>query len=266
MINKVLKFINESVWQDNTDSDYLEFASFEAFKEITRNKNKNKMLYRIAGQAGSGKTSQISYALSKALMSKNIEPVCVSVRFFAKYHKDYSELLKIYGEKEIREKTNGFALKCLTLTLEKIFKSGYMILLDLTLLDPIFEQYVYLLTQKYGYDVEYHIISANKAISDKFILNRQNNLLEMEGGRIIYSASKKYFYNILPKSLKYLSKIDKSNICYVWNVVSEEPIAEGKLCEIIDAFKQNRKIKNFCLKDAEYLKFKKYKFFINHLK
>ena len=117
--------------------------------------------------------------------------------------------------------------------LKLLIENGYMVLLDITLLDPIFEEFVLSLLKENLYDVEYHILAVNKEISDSFIEKRLK-----ETGRVIYKSSADYFYKILPIGLKYLCENDKLNNCYVWNAFDFEPVYYGKISQCLEDFKQ----------------------------
>ena len=261
---EVLNYINKSCWKDDSSLEELQSASLQAFQDLTLNKTQKKICYRVVGQSGSGKTSQLCFSLLESLKNFNEKPIVISVRFFAKYHKNYKFLLEKYGTENIREKTNGFALKCLTLTLEKIINEGYLLVFDLTLLSPIFEQYLFELLKKNNYKIEYHILAVNKKISNNFIEIRKKQRGE-EFGRNINKSSKRYFYKILPISLKYLSKIDNTSFAYVWDSTHKNPICFGKLQDILKEFYISRKNKSFNLLDYKNLQEAKIKFFNKHL-
>ena len=67
-------------------------------------------MFRIGGQSGSGKTTQLMPSIQNIIEKKNNNFINISIRLFSKYHPYYNNLLNQYGEGMIREKTNGFAL------------------------------------------------------------------------------------------------------------------------------------------------------------
>ena len=209
-------------------------------------KTKRKFLYRICGQSGSGKTTQVLSSIEK-LVNENYNPVIIGVRSCAEAHPKYEYFKANYSYGELREKTNGFALKCMTYVLRLLIEHGYFILLDITLLDPIFEEYVLSLLKENNYDIEYHILAVNKEISNKFINKRLQ-----ESGRITYKSSADYFYEILPVGLKYICDNDSKNECYVWNAFDLEPVFNGKVADCFDKFKiAQNEIKEFKYTEEE---------------
>ena len=221
---KVIEYVKTTCWLDDTDTDVIISQAQKVFLDLIKNKTKKKMLYRLCGQTGSGKTTQLLASVEKLISDQKLNPVVLGVRSCAEYHPDYEYFKQNFPAGELREKTNGFALKCLCYVLKLLIENGYMILFDITLLDPVFEQYVLNLLKTHNYSVEYHILAVNKEISDNFIVKRYNS-----SGRIIYKSSADYFYKILPIGLKYITENDNTNNCYVWNAFDLNPVYHGKI-------------------------------------
>ena len=218
------------------------------------------MLYRLCGQTGSGKTTQLLTSVEKFIDEQKLNPVVLGVRSCAEYHPNYEYFKQNFPAGELREKTNGFALKCMSYVLKLLIENGYMILFDITLLDPIFEQYVLNLLKQNGYDVEYHILAVNREISDSFIVKRFNS-----SGRVIYKSSAEYFYKILPIGLKYICENDKENTCYVWSAFDLEPVYYGKIKGCYDKFIQaQREIRDLVYSEDD-LRNSKYETLKKHL-
>ena len=165
---KAIHFIH-SMWgkdcyknpmEDIDTSNFNQIAN-RIFIDMIRNvkSSVNPFMFRIAGQSGSGKTTQLLPSIQK-IPDKNF--VNISVRIFAKYHPRYNELLLNYGESMIREKTNGFSLLMLFRMMELLIKNRYNIIFETTLLDNTFEEYLFTISQK---------------ISNLWIEYRKNNSL-----------------------------------------------------------------------------------------
>ena len=251
--DKIIDYVKSSCWNDDTSTDIVIQKAKEVFDNITVGKTKQKFLYRLCGQTGSGKTTQLLGAVEKVVNTKSLDPVVLGVRSCAEVHPKYEYFKNNFPHGELREKTNGFALKCMSYVLKLLIENGYMIILDITLLDPIFEEFVLELLKNNNYTVEYHVLAVNKTISDMFIEKRLKNT-----GRIIYKSSSDYFYHILPIGLKYITQNDTVNNCFVWNAFDPEPIFTGKICDCYNDFiaAQNT-IKEFqhseeFLRDAKY--------------
>ena len=221
---KLIEYVKTTSWIDDTDIDVIISQAEKVFNDLTKDKTKKKMLYRLCGQTGSGKTTQLLASVESFIDSQNLNPVVLGVRSCAEYHPDYEYFKQNFPAGELREKTNGFALKCMSYVLKLLIENGYMILLDITLLDPIFEEFVLNLLKENNYNVEYHILAVNREISDGFIAKRLKAT-----GRVIYKSSADYFYKILPVGLKYICENDSINNCYVWNAFDLESVYFGKI-------------------------------------
>jgi hypothetical protein len=258
--NKLIDYVKTTCWIDDTDTDVIIKQAHKVYNEMIKDKTKEKILYRLCGQTGSGKTTQLLASVEKVISEAGFNPVILGVRSCAEAHPKYEEFKNNFPVGELREKTNGFALKCMSYVLKLLIENGYMILLDITLLDPIFEEFVLSLLTQYNYDVKYHILAVNKRISDDFILKRFN-----QSGRVIYKSSSDYFYEILPVGLKYICDNDKTNDCFVWNAFDIEPVYSGKISNCYEQFiKSQNEIKEFVYNE-ETLRNSKYEIIKKHL-
>ena len=139
---KVIEYAKTTSWKDDTEIDVIISQAHKVFEDISKDKTKKKMLYRLCGQTGSGKTTQLLTSVEEFIDEQKLNPVVLGVRSCAEYHPNYEYFKQNFPAGELREKTNGFALKCMSYVLKLLIENGYMILFDITLLDPIFEQYV----------------------------------------------------------------------------------------------------------------------------
>ena len=112
---------------------------------------KAPFLVRLAGQSGSGKSSQLFPALEYALKDKTY--IAITVGRFASFHPKYTEWQKNCPEL-MREKTNGFALRALVLFYRYCIENRCNIVLDMTLLEPEIDMYLMILAKKMGYKIE----------------------------------------------------------------------------------------------------------------
>lgn len=232
---KICEYAKTTPWIDDTDPEIIWKQAEIAAEELSRGKNKNKKLVRICGQTGSGKTTQVLWAVQEYNKINQLNPLVIGVRDFASFHPKYDEFLKEFGKGEIREKTNGFALKCLTATLSILLKQGVDVLLDMTLLDPVYEEYVLNLEKKCDYDVTYHILAVNTLLSKQFLDKRFK-----ESGRIVYGSSIEYFNNILNKGFRYVCENDAKNNCYIWTAFDKKFVYFGLVKDAFDVFIQNQ--------------------------
>ena len=258
--NKFIEYVKSSCWFDDTDTSVVVSTAEKVFSDLTQNKTKKKMLYRLCGQTGSGKTTQLLASVEKIIDEQGLNPVVLGVRSCAEYHPKYEYFKQNFPAGELREKTNGFALKCLGYVFKLLIENGYMILFDITLLDPVFEKFVLDLLIKHEYKVEYHILAVNKEISDKFIVKRFNT-----SGRIIYKSSADYFYKILPIGLKYITENDNTNSCYVWNAFDLDPVYHGKINNCYEKFIESQNKHSQFKHTEEELRNAKYQLLKKHL-
>ncbi len=254
---KILNFIYEKWHNQEGNEGIFDFFNKEfedianrAFLDLTRNIEKNDNLHyliRIAGQSGSGKTTQLMPAIKTNLDKMKQNYVLLAVRFFAKYHPNYNELLKTYGDSLIREKTNGFALTLLIKVLEKLIENKYNILFEVTLLEPIFEEYLIKISKKNNYKINFNILSIPLKLSNQWIEKRQNKE-GSEINRVVFKSSSSYFYEILPKALKILIDnneiFDKNDSIIMWNAFDESPCLKTNIFneKILNIFEKFRKI------------------------
>lgn len=245
--NQVIKYVKSTCWQDDTDTNVIVSQAHKVFNEISSGKTKQKILYRICGQTGSGKTSQLLSTFEKINVEKNINPVILGVRTCAEVHPRYEEFKTSFPSGELREKTNGFALKCMSYVLKLLIENGFMVILDMTLLDPIYEAFVLQLAKENEYTVNYQILAVNNSISAQFIEKRYKDT-----GRIIYQSSADYFNQILPIGLKFICETDTENNCCVWNAFDKTPVYCGKVCNCYSEFEKSRKeIRDFEFSEDE---------------
>lgn len=251
--NQVIEYVKRTCWQDDTETSVVIEQAHKVFNEISSGKTKANILYRICGQTGSGKTSQLLSNFERINIEKNINPVILGVRTCAEYHPKYEYFKANFPSGELREKTNGFALKCMSYVLKLLVENGFMVILDMTLLDPAYEEFVLKLAKNNKYKINYQILAVNDEISKLFIEKRFKAT-----GRIIYKSSADYFNKILIDGLKYICETDKTNSCFVWNAFDKVPVFIGLVSACFETFmRAKNEIKEFIhtedeLRNAKY--------------
>lgn len=246
------------------DTDNFERIAKVVLADLTVDKrpSKHPFMFRTGGQSGSGKTTQLMPCIQNFIDENGLDFVNISVRTFAKYHPKYNELLEEFGPGLIREKTNGFALMMLFRTLETLVKQKYNILLEVTILDESFEEYLYSLAKKNRFNVHFHVLSVPREKSDFWIEKRKNSS-KTEGNRVVFKSSSDFFYGVLPTTLKkmiFYNFWSKNDRVILWNGFDFKPILVGKVYKnrkFIDLFEKYRGINDFEDADeAELLKSK----------
>lgn len=211
----------------NFESNYFNEVINDCFNELTKNKQpiNNPFLIKLGGQSGSGKTSQLLPAIKNNIKTDNY--IHLAVRLFAKKHPYYNKLIEEYGEGLIREKTNGFALMCLFALTEKLIQNKYNIFCEITLLDPVFEEYFARLAKIQNYKIIYNVLSVPLEISNKWIQDRLQNS-SYEKNRIVSQNSIDFFYNILPNAISKILEIgdifNNSDFFILWNIFEKTPL------------------------------------------
>ena len=178
-------------------------------------------LFRISGQSGSGKSSQLVPALQEVL--KNHPYLKINVGAFAPFHPRYEEWQKNDPD-HMRENTNGFALRALILFYKHCILNRVNLIFDMTLLEPEVDLYLMTLAKKMGYRIQLHVLCVPKKVSDDFIRRRQK-----QTGRYVRRSSSDYFFTALAPSLKALTKavvLDKNDNLILWSHIKTHPILE----------------------------------------
>lgn len=255
------------------ESEYFNKIISEQIKSITKNKvpHETPFLIRTAGQCGSGKTTQLLPAIQQNLPTDNY--IHLAVRMFAKLHPYYNDLLKEYGEGLIREKTNGFALLCLFKVVEILIENKYNIFLEMTILDPAFEEYINKIAKKQNYSILFNTMSVPFEISN-FLANQRTKESKIEKNRIVPCETLNYFYNILPFGIASIVSnfniFDEKDYFIIWNIFQSKPvlITNKFNSNILEIFNEDRvyvKNSELLLKSSEEKLVEKMIFYKNFL-
>ena len=236
---KSLDFIDNSSWANNCNDSYsnININIFEnivnnAFNIITKDKKqvKHPFIFRIGGQSGSGKTTQLMPSI-KNITDDNNNFIHIAVRTFVKFHPNYNELLEKFGNNMIREKTNYFALLMLFRIMEKLIQNKYNIILEVTILDCNFEKYLFQLAKYNRYNIHFHILSIPKEKSNCWIEKRKKTSTT-EGNRTVLKSSSDYFYDVLPETLNKMINFNfwnKNDKIFLWNGFDLKPVFYDKI-------------------------------------
>ena len=261
-LNKVLHF---TPWKTNIQNNQIIKQSIKAFKLLTKNKTKSKTIHRLCGQSGTGKTSQLLPSIQTALQQKNNFPIILAVRCFAPFHPNYNKLA-IKNKKNLRENTNGFALRCLFLCTVLCLKNGYSIVYDVTLLNMPYEKLLEQYLKQFGYQQIFHLIALHPSISNFFIKKRTFDKNNKEFGRKIKTSSKKFFIKTLTQNLKYKYKTKQNTPCIVWSPFLLKPVFIGPIKNCYSVYKKYRKVKNKIILPEIKLLESKTTFYKNYIK
>lgn len=228
-----------SIWKDDTPDSIIFATAKEAFKSMKKNCTHGRRFFRLAGQSGSGKTSQLLGACYHLCKNAKIRPLHIAVRNFAGFY-PYASALS--SSPNFREISNGFALKVLICVLKQAFEEEIDIILEIALLDKSFEKYIFSEIEKRNYFHLFQILSVNKTVSDGFIKKRQS-----EVGRITSPSSSEYFFSVMPKTFKFITR-KYDGECVVWSAFDAQPVYFGPLK---DAYKDFRKTLDIKAKNSQ---------------
>ena len=213
---------------------------------------------RLAGQSGSGKSSQLLPAVKSAYQGKPYTQI--NVGKFAQFHPQY-EFYQHNTPDEMREKTNGFALRSLFFFTRYCLLNRINIIMDMTLLEPEIDLYLTALAQKNNYRMQTHILCVPKKVSDHFIRLRQNRT-----GRKVRTTSSHYFFNALPVSLKGLTSsgiFNKADQLFLWSHYHTHPVYQTNMNNpwAVRVLEHYRSRNNLKIKDPKKLLKAKTKWF-----
>lgn len=250
---KILNHLNSFSWQcDVADEDVFEIAK-NNFPKLCEGKTKTGKLLRLAGQSGSGKTTQLLPAAMAYFQAKNLKPIRFAVRDFATLHPRYNELIEEFGSGQIREKTNGFALRCLLLSIIFAINQGYDILFEVTLLSTEFEDFIFENLKKNEYSVLFLMLAVNKNISDYFIERRSlHSTTELK--RVVYKSSADYFEKALSTDIEYFAKNYGEERVIIWSAFNKKPVFDGVFKNAEKVFFETKKIASLEFQDENALR------------
>ncbi|MDR0975487.1 MAG: zeta toxin family protein [Christensenellaceae bacterium] len=216
--SRILGIVRAMPWANELSDEAVLRAAEAAFAEVKFKPSETPKIIRIAGQSGSGKTTQL---LPAVLASINADDyITVAVRDFVKFYPNAEK----FDPKEVREKTNGFALAVLAVVLLKLIYARANIVLDLTLLTTEFEAEVLTALKHNGYERVYQIMAVPRSTSDKHIEKR-----ERETGRSVSLVSKEFFFNVLEPATSFLAENDPKSSVSLWGAFKPEPLYSGEI-------------------------------------
>lgn len=186
--------------------------------DFTADKTTNHTLIRIAGLSGSGKTTQLLPAVEAYVKKQNIKPILVAARRFAPYHPHYAVIADFYGEANVRKLTDEFSTIMMFLTLSKLIKDGFDIILDVTFLDPTIEKILIDFLNHSNYKHFIVMIAASPEVTEKHLGSRSwrhSRETELE------------FIRATSLALDFYATNASSTRIILWNTYEENPVYDG---------------------------------------
>ena len=199
----------------------------KAVADLTLAATQNRRLIRIAGLSGSGKTTQILPAVEAYCEKNGFEPILLAARRFVEYHPHYQEIKDFYGDENLRKNTDEFSTIMLFLTISELIKSGYDIVLDVTLLDPEIEAILIELTKAGNYDMLLLMIAVSPTVTEHYLAGRAwRHTKETEQEFIRATKKALEFYATKAPDLRII----------LWSVYDKPPIYDGPIKDALDIF------------------------------
>ena len=227
-------------WQVSLD-EYPKILP-KVISDFTQNATKNRKLIRIAGLSGSGKTTQILPAVEAYCEKNDYKPVLVAARRFVEYHPHCEEIKNFYGEENLRKNTDEFSTILMFMTLVELFKSGYDIILDVTLLDPEVEGLLLNTLTVAQYEVLFLMIATSPTVTANFLKDRAwRHTKETE----------EEFIRATEKALKFYAENAPDFRIILWSVYDELPIYDGPMKNALEIFADYSKREELPKKDDD---------------
>ena len=195
--------------------------------DFTLNATKTHHLIHIAGLSGSGKTTQILPAVEAYCEKNHFTPILIAVRRFVEYHPHYREIKDFYGDANLRKMTDEFGTIMLFLTLSELIKSGYDIILDVTLLDPAMEGILLKMLKAGNYEMFLLMVATSPKVTEHFLQNRTwRHTKETE----------REFIRATSKALNFYADQAPDMRIILWSVYGQPPIYDGPVKDSLTIF------------------------------
>ena len=196
-------------------------------RDFTADKTKGQKLVRIAGLSGSGKTTQLLPAVEAYFEASTSRPVLVAARKFVEYHPHYQEILGFYGPEHLRQITDEFATIMMFLSISELIKSGYDIILDVTLLDPEMESILLRMMNANQYDKMLVMIAISPEVAEKHLQGRNWRHTK---------ATEQEFIRATEKAMQFYAKNVANMRTIIWNSYEVDPVYDGPVKESLATF------------------------------
>ena len=207
------------------DEQYPELVK-KVFKDWTAEATQGRRFFRVAGQSGSGKTTQLLPAAEAWFEARGGRPVLVAARRLVKYHPFAEEIRQEYGDSQQREMTHEVTTILMFLMLKELILGGYDMILDVTLLDPTVEGLLMKMLKAMGYEVRLNMMAVSRAISDELIARRQQT---SRTKRMVAQKTATEFWRATRVALEFYVEKFPELLVVVWNAWSVAPVFDGKL-------------------------------------
>ncbi len=217
-------------------------AAKKAIEDLSKGATKEGVVVRLAGQSGSGKTTQLLPAARAYFEKEKLKPILIAARELAKYHPYYEEILEKYGEKEIRKRTDDFATVMSYRVIRELTKKRYDLIIDIAFASTKVEHIFTLLTAKYKEKMVLLMAISDK-ISERLL--RERNWRHDKG-------MEKEFQSSNEKALRHYGHMCPEMRIIMWGFDSLAPVYDGAMSGALRVWKaetQRTDFKDMRIKD-----------------
>lgn len=213
-------------WQVG-DEMYPEIVR-RAVADFSRGATREREFFRVAGQSGSGKTTQLLPAVKVWFSERGLRPTLVAARRFVKYHPYAVEIEKEYGKERLREMTDEVSTILMFLVMSELIGLGVDMILDVTLLDPLVEEVLMGVLTEAKYAVRMSFVAVSREISDGFILKRSGKIR-----RVVAKTTADEFWRASELSLKFYAENYPEMWVLIFNAWDDMPVFDGKISDVL---------------------------------
>jgi Excinuclease ATPase subunit len=198
-------------------------------KDLTRGKAPKKVFVRIAGQSGSGKSTQLLPAVQAMFEKQKIDPILLAARLLVPYHPYAKDIEAKFGHHNLRENTNEFTSAMLGIVTRELIRLGYPIILDVSFFNLSLDRMLAAQLNSYGYDSSIQMVATSKEISDTFIAKRAKASTHVEKNRLVNAHTSIVFFKSTIDALNMLSNDHPDTQITLWSAWDKLPIYDGRV-------------------------------------
>lgn len=233
-LKKLLEYVSnhwpsqlKKEWQVKPE-EYAEIVR-KVVAEITKDATRGREMVRVTGMSGSGKTTQLVPAAEAYFEKRGVKPVVVAGRVFVPYHPYCSEIVREYGEENLRKMTDDFATVVMFFVMQTIVKMGCDIIVDLALVNPKIEGILIKMLETEKYKSMMLMIVASPEAAEKNLRGREwRHATETEGE----------FMREIEEALELYAKTQPEMRIVMWNMYDEMPVYDGKIVNSLSVYQK----------------------------
>ena len=238
-IEQLFRHFNGLTWKNDIPVWQTFEIAKQEFEKLEKECTYSRKFYRLVGQSGSGKTTQLLPATTKLVESIDERPIHFCVRRFSTLHPQYAKLANQCGS-EIRERTNGFALQCLLVCLKMAIEGGCDIILEMTFLTREFEEYLLHWLDEKQYKKTFLCLAVNIDVSNSFIQKRMHDKDSAESGRVVQASSTQFFFKQMKEGIGLIKEKCAGDRIIIWNAFDKECKYDGKVRNCLNVFEREQ--------------------------